>query len=114
MQEKRKEEALEKAMSDATMSIGRSSSAPTKPPVVTSPDQDGPCPVLYFSGVTNAEMMDTYRIVADEVYRETNGSRWPACAKVVPPAMGKSMRQVLEEISGDHADAMKMAREEAE
>ena len=74
----------------------------------------GPCPVLYFSGVSNAEMMDTYRIIANEIYQETNGIHWPACAKVVQPAMEKSLRQVLLEISRDHADAMMMRRGETE
>ncbi|KAL7546305.1 hypothetical protein ACHAWF_009634 [Thalassiosira exigua] len=76
--------------------------------------EGGPCPVLYFSGVTNAEMMETYRIVANEIYEETGGVHWPACAKVVRPAMEKSLRQVLTEISGDHADSMRMRREESE
>lgn len=76
--------------------------------------QDDPCPVLYFSGVTNAEMMNTYNIIANEVYEETNGVHWPACAKVVEPAMQKSLRQVLMEISGDHADAMRLRKEVAE
>ena len=77
-------------------------------------EQDGPCPVLYFSGVTNTEMMDTYRIIANEIYQATNGVHWPACAKVVRPAIEKSLRQVLSEISRDHADAMNSRREEAE
>jgi len=73
----------------------------------------GACPVLYFSGVSNAEMMATYRIVAREIYEETRGVHWPACAKVVAPAMEKTLRQVLGEISGDHAEAMQMQREAA-
>ena len=76
--------------------------------------ESNPCPVLYFSGVTNKEMMDTYRIIANEVYEETNGVHWPACAKVVEPAMQKSLRQVLTEISGDHADAMRARKDAAE
>ena len=75
------------------------------PPTPTAGRQ--PCPVLYFSGVTNAEMMDTYRIMANEIYAETDGAHWPACAKAVPGAMGKSLRRVISEISGDHADAMR-------
>ena len=70
--------------------------------------------MLYFSGVTNQEMMETYNIMANEVYQETQGVHWPACAKVVEPALNKSLRQVLTEISGDHADAMRMRREDAE
>ena len=70
------------------------------------------CPVLYFSGVTNTEMMTTYRIIANEIYQETNGKHWPACAKVVRPALVKPLRQVLDEISGDHADAMRLQRDD--
>jgi hypothetical protein len=70
------------------------------------------CPVLYFSGVTNSEMMTTYRIIANEIYQETNGVHWPACAKVVRPALVKPLRQVLCEISGDHADAMRLQRDD--
>jgi len=51
-------------------------------------------------------MMDTYRIMVNEIYAETGGAHWPACAKAVPGAMGKSLRQVISEILGDHADAM--------
>ncbi len=39
---------------------------------------------------------------------------WPACAKVVPLALEKSMRQVLSEIMGDHADAMRQGTEDNE
>ncbi|KAL7483794.1 hypothetical protein ACHAW6_009447 [Cyclotella cf. meneghiniana] len=76
--------------------------------------EDEPCPVLYFSGVTNSQMMSTYRIMANEIYQETNGMHWPACAKVVRPAMQKTLRQVLMEISGDHADAMRMKKGDSE
>ncbi|KAL7427713.1 hypothetical protein ACHAXM_002011 [Skeletonema potamos] len=87
----------------STMGVTSSSSSSTASSVGSSRC----CPVLYFSGVSNKEMMDTYRIIANEIYTETNGVYWPACAKLVPPAMNKSMRQVLSEISGDHAEAMK-------
>jgi hypothetical protein len=89
----------------------------TQTPIAITDEQylpDDPCPVLYFSGVTNNEMMDTYKIIANEVYEETNGVHWPACAKVVGPAMQKSLRQVLLEISGDHADAMRLRKEAVE
>lgn len=108
-------EALDKAMQSSSSSSTAESKP--KPIVVNSPtieNNNTPCPVLYFSGVTNTEMMDTYRIIANEIYEETAGVHWPACAKVVKPALDKSMRQVLMEISGDHADAMRMQREEAE
>jgi hypothetical protein len=64
------------------------------------------CPVLFFSGFRNDEMMQTYNIVGKEIYEEAGGSLTPACAKAVKKAMGKPLRQVLEEISGDHKDAM--------
>jgi hypothetical protein len=59
-----------------------------------------PTAILFFSGFRNDEMMATYRIMASEIYQESGG--WVACAKAVPNAMHKSLRQVLEEISGDH------------
>jgi hypothetical protein len=62
-------------------------------------------PVLLFSGFRNDEMMATYDILGQEIYQETSGRAMPACAKAVPNAMSKPLRQVLEEISGDHQDA---------
>ena len=38
------------------------------------------------------DMMNTYNILANEIYEETNGVHWPACAKVVEPVMKKSVR----------------------
>jgi len=70
--------------------------------------------VLLFSGFTNAEMLATYNILGPELYQETG--RPVACAKAVPNALRKPLRQVLDEIAGDHRDAMTMdtptAREE--
>lgn len=65
-------------------------------------------PVIYFSGISNTEMIDTYNIIAQEIYNETGGAADAACAKLVKPAFDKSLRQVIEEIAGDHLDAMKM------
>lgn len=62
------------------------------------------CPVLFFSGFDNKEMMATYDILGSEIYAESGEAS--ACAKAVPNAMMKSFGQVLEEISGDHKDAM--------
>lgn len=112
-------EALTKAITMDTPTKSSSAEISTKPTIAavsSSPEEEeeGPCPVFYFSGVTNTEMMNTYQIIANEIYEETNRVHWPACAKVVPPAMDKSLRQVLNEISGDHADAMRMRREEME
>lgn len=66
-------------------------------------------PILYFSGISNTQMMQTYNIIAREIYAETEGAANAACAKVVEPAMSKLFRQVMEEISGDHSDAIKAA-----
>mmetsp|Transcript_14407 Transcript_14407/g.16521 ORF Transcript_14407/g.16521 Transcript_14407/m.16521 type:complete len:244 (+) Transcript_14407:78-809(+) len=62
------------------------------------------CPVLYFSGFDNSEMMNAYNLLGSEIYQESGET--PACAKVVPNAMVKQLGQILEEISGDHALAM--------
>lgn len=65
------------------------------------------CSVLYFSGFPNdSEMMETYNIIGKEIYEESGGSVSPACAKAVVNAMEKPLRQVLDEISGDHEEAM--------
>lgn len=66
-------------------------------------DFDYSIPIIYFSGVANTEMMQTYNIIAREIFDETGGLA--ACAKAVKPAMSKSFRQLLTEISGDHSDA---------
>jgi hypothetical protein len=64
-------------------------------------------PVLFFSGFSDAEMMASYNIIGEEIYQEVGGQVTAACAKAVPNAMNKPLRQVLEEISGDHQDAMR-------
>lgn len=63
-------------------------------------------PILYFSGISNEEMMRTYNIIAQEVYEESNGTMPTACAKVVEAAMQKNFRQLIEEISSDHEEAL--------
>lgn len=65
-------------------------------------------PVLFFSGFQNDEMLAVYNILASEIYQEMGGQQSAACAKAVPNAMGKPLRQVLEEISSDHKDALAM------
>ena len=50
--------------------------------------------------------MTVYNILGKEIYDETAGQSTPACAKAVPNAMSKPLRQVLDEIAGDHKDAM--------
>lgn len=69
------------------------------------------CPVLFYSGFQNDEMLATYEIIGREIYEETGGMESPACAKAVPNAMDKPLRQVLEEISSDHMDAMSSLEE---
>eukprot|EP00560_Eucampia_antarctica_P007916 CAMPEP_0197825688 /NCGR_PEP_ID=MMETSP1437-20131217/2735_1 /TAXON_ID=49252 ORGANISM="Eucampia antarctica, Strain CCMP1452" /NCGR_SAMPLE_ID=MMETSP1437 /ASSEMBLY_ACC=CAM_ASM_001096 /LENGTH=195 /DNA_ID=CAMNT_0043425799 /DNA_START=150 /DNA_END=737 /DNA_ORIENTATION=- len=65
-----------------------------------------PFPVIYFSGISNTEMMQTYNIVAEEIFKETGGIAKSACAKAVEPAMGKTLREVIDQITGDHQDAV--------
>lgn len=69
-------------------------------------------PVLFFSGFTDAEMMATYNILGKEIYQETGGQVFPACAKAVPNSMQKHLKQLFEEILGDHQNAMSMAAPE--
>jgi len=66
-------------------------------------------PILYFSGISNEEMMKTYNIIAREIYDETGGVLKAACAKAVPPAMKKCFKQLVDEITGDHLDAIQAA-----
>lgn len=68
-----------------------------------------PRPVLLmFSGFPrDAEMMAVYNVLGQEIYKETQGhGGTPACAKAVPNAMTKPLRQVVNEIAGDHQDAI--------
>jgi hypothetical protein len=67
--------------------------------------------VLFFSGFLNSEMMKVYNILGQEIYIETGGKIFPACAKCVPKAMGKPLRQVLNEVIGDHEDATKVSEQ---
>lgn len=67
------------------------------------------CPVVIFSGFPQSEIMESYNILGEEIYKETasygNGQSL-ACATAVPNAMQKTLAQVLSEISGDHEDAL--------
>lgn len=65
--------------------------------------------VLFFSGFLNSEMMNVYNILGQEIYQEVGGKVFPACAKCVPKAMEKPLRQVLSEVIGDHEDAVKIS-----
>eukprot|EP00534_Pseudo-nitzschia_fraudulenta_P014697 CAMPEP_0201240646 /NCGR_PEP_ID=MMETSP0852-20130820/30588_1 /ASSEMBLY_ACC=CAM_ASM_000632 /TAXON_ID=183588 /ORGANISM="Pseudo-nitzschia fraudulenta, Strain WWA7" /LENGTH=278 /DNA_ID=CAMNT_0047536563 /DNA_START=61 /DNA_END=897 /DNA_ORIENTATION=+ len=73
------------------------------------------CPVALFSGFSNTEMMASYNILGEEIYKETasyGAGQYLACATAVPNAMEKPLGQVLSEISGDHTEAMRQADEE--
>lgn len=63
-------------------------------------------PIVYCSGIQNEEMMNVYRIIAREIYEETGGTAQAACAKFVPGARKKPLTQIIEEISGDHQEAL--------
>ncbi len=95
-------EALESAMPSATYTSTATSISGMEMKVV----DPSLSPIIYFSGISNSEMMQTYNIIAGEIYQETGGAANAACAKVVEPAFGKSFGQLVEEISGDHNDAI--------
>jgi hypothetical protein len=83
-------------------------------PTLLTTSMADPVVVILFSGFTNAEMLAAYNILASEIYQETQQSILPACAKAVPNAMQKPLRQVLEEIGGDHQEAMSMDTQKEE
>eukprot|EP00531_Pseudo-nitzschia_arenysensis_P005399 CAMPEP_0116125840 /NCGR_PEP_ID=MMETSP0329-20121206/6019_1 /TAXON_ID=697910 /ORGANISM="Pseudo-nitzschia arenysensis, Strain B593" /LENGTH=275 /DNA_ID=CAMNT_0003619895 /DNA_START=62 /DNA_END=890 /DNA_ORIENTATION=+ len=96
------EEALETVMKNPPKS------SPSQTTSTTTTSGSG-SPVVIFSGFSNQEMMASYNILGEEIYKETAGygkGEYLACATAVPNAMNKPLRQVLEEISGDHAEAM--------
>jgi len=73
------------------------------------------CPVVIFSGFSNSEMMDSYNILGEELYKETASygrGQYLACATAVPNAMNKPLKQVLWEISSDHADALQQKQQQ--
>jgi hypothetical protein len=55
-------------------------------------------------------MMATYNIIGSQIYQEHGAST--ACAKAALNAMMKPLGQVLEEISGDHLEAMSKPEED--
>ena len=81
-------------------------------PMMTTAGATHNVTVILFSGFRNEEMMTTYNLLGQEIYQETAGQMTPACAKVVPNAMQKPLRQVLEEIAGDHQDAIRLESEQ--
>jgi hypothetical protein len=76
------------------------------PVTIAPPTTAMAIPVLFFSGFQNDEMRSLYNILGKEIYEETAGQASAACAKAVPNAMQKNCLQVLQEISGDHEEAM--------
>ena len=107
------ETVMDRSKKEEESTIGAAASVPFSqaPSQISSqpPPQEG-SPVVIFSGFTNGEMMDSYNILGEELYKETLSAygkgQYLACATAVPNAMKKPLRQVLEEISGDHALAM--------
>jgi hypothetical protein len=99
---------LDKTLQDAleTVVVAKSKSPPPTT-ITTDAGVLATSPVLLFSGFSNPEMMAAYGIIAGEIYQESAGQAQAACAKAVPNAMEKTLRQVLYEISGDHLDAIK-------
>jgi hypothetical protein len=69
-----------------------------------------PIVMALFSGFRNDEMLQSFQILSSECYQEAQIS--PACAKAVPKAMEKPLRQVIEEIGGDHREATRMIQQE--
>ena len=105
-------EALKTVMNNRPK--GAAKRLPPPPPLAASgfgsDSSSSGSPVALFSGFSNSEMMESFNILGQEVFREamsTQGKgQYLACATAVPNAMNKPLRQVLDEISGDHADAM--------
>lgn len=117
-------DVLDKSMEDALEGIasgsykdnyhGSSSSSSTDedtafPKVI---GQEPPVVVLLFSGFANDEMLAAYNILGSEIYQESQLDA--ACAKAVPNAMEKPLRQVLEEVGDDHRDATSMSNKMVE
>ena len=101
------DDILSKSLKDALQAIVEQPKSISTDVLSTDGGLLSNCPVLLFSGFSNGEMMESYKIIAGEIYQETAGNSNAACAKAVPNSMEKQLRQVLEEISGDHQDAMK-------
>ena len=103
---------LDKSMQDALEGMANGTlrdtyqQSPTSDDSATFPNvigQEPPVVVLLFSGFANDELLAAYKIMAGEIYDEAQVEA--ACAKAVPNAMHKPLRQVLDEIGGDHRDA---------
>jgi hypothetical protein len=83
-------------------------------PTSTNSNQESTAPgggmVLLFSGFRNDEMMAVYQLLSQEIEQELAYDALvapaAACAKAVPKAMKKPLAQVLDEILGDHDEAV--------
>jgi hypothetical protein len=104
---------LDMSMQDALQGIAKKSlqdryqpAPPGALPAIGMP----PIVMSLFSGFRNDEMLQAFQILSSECYQEAQIS--PACAKAVPKAMEKTLRQVIEEIGGDHREATRMMQEQ--
>uniref|UniRef100_A0A7S2H346 Uncharacterized protein n=1 Tax=Octactis speculum TaxID=3111310 RepID=A0A7S2H346_9STRA len=84
-------------------------STSTVPPSATGYFQDAPgssgsSPIVYFSGMPNEDVRAASRALVGQLYDRT-GARG-GIAKAVPPAMSKLVGDLLEEIEGDHEEAL--------
>lgn len=107
---------LDLSLQEALKQMSSGQAKPKQPSIsaaasaISDSSQQRSIPVLFFSGFTNADMMAIYNVLGNEIFQETAGKATPACAKAVPNAMLKPLRQVLEEITGDHQDAIDMQK----
>ena len=62
--------------------------------------------VMYFSGVSDEQLRTLARAVASVSWGEY-GVR-PAVGKAVPPAVNKELAKLMDEIAGDHLEAISM------
>lgn len=97
---------LDLSMQNALEGLNQGSIEPSTTDTQTQQALD--VPVIFFSGFDDNEMLSVYNILGGEIYEETGGQASAACAKAVPNAMKKPLRQVLDEISGDHQDALSL------
>jgi hypothetical protein len=104
----------ESAQAAAAVVVVESGDATTAPAPSDDEDDDA-VPVLLFSGFRDDEMRSVYGLLGREINAEArsisggafqqSSASVAACAKAVPNAMSKPLRQVLSEVAGDHRDA---------
>jgi hypothetical protein len=100
------------------MESGNNPSASVAAAARMDDDDDDVVPVLLFSGFRNNEMLNVYNLLGREIYAEALTGAFPsltpasaACAKAIPRAMTKPLRQVLSEVADDHRDALRLDTE---